>query len=165
MANIPLFIDLPITEMLERINQLIIQINSLFYNGIYGTATQFAATTVSGLQPGVVNGSVAYVGDGLKIGEITYATGVPVYYSDGMWRTFSTDAPVVAGVPSGIVVTGSMFTGYTVAGLPGAPQAGAVAYATNGLKVGESTGTGTGIPVYYSNGAWRTFSDDRPVPV
>jgi len=165
VANIPLFIDLPITEMLERLNQLIIQINTAFLGGYGLTATQFAVTTVAGLPPGVNNGSVAYVGDGLKIGEITYATGVPVYYSDGMWRTFSTDAPVVAGIPSGIVVTGSMFASYTVATLPGAPQAGAVAYATNGLKVGESPGNGTGIPVYYSNGAWRTFSDDRPVPV
>jgi len=165
VANIPLFIDLPITELLERLNQLIIQINTGFLGGYGSTATQFAVTTVAGLQPGVNNGSVAYVGDGLKIGEITYATGVPVYYSDGMWRTFSTDAPVVAGIPSGIVVTGSMFASYTVATLPGTPQAGAVAYATNGLKVGESPGSGTGIPVYYSNGAWRTFSDDRPVPV
>jgi len=40
---------------------------------------------------------------------------------------------------------------------------GAVAYATNGLKVGETTGSGTGVPVYYSNGHWRVYSTDLAV--
>lgn len=51
---------------------------------------------------------------------------------------------------------------YTVADLP-TGTSGAQAYATNGLKVGESTGNGTGVPVYYSNGAWRVWSTDAPV--
>ncbi len=40
---------------------------------------------------------------------------------------------------------------------------GQMAYATDGLKIGESTGHGTGVPVYYSNGAWRVYSTDAIV--
>jgi hypothetical protein len=51
---------------------------------------------------------------------------------------------------------------YTVSLLPIGVE-GQVAYATNGLKVGESTGHGTGVPVYYSNGLWRVYSTDAQV--
>jgi len=58
-------------------------------------------------------------------------------------------------------------TGFTVALLPSTAATGmvegAVAYATNGLKVGETTGNGTGVPVYYSNGHWRVYSTDLTV--
>ena len=57
--------------------------------------------------------------------------------------------------------------GFTVALLPSTAATGmvegAVAYATNGLKVGETTGSGTGVPVYYSNGHWRVYSTDLAV--
>jgi hypothetical protein len=57
--------------------------------------------------------------------------------------------------------------GFTVALLPSTAATGmvegAVAYATNGLKVGETTGSGTGVPVYYSNGYWRVYSTDLAV--
>ena len=59
---------------------------------------------------------------------------------------------------------------YTVATLPGisatqplGPPPGSIAYASNGRKVGEGAGSGTGVPVYYSNGAWRVFSTDAAV--
>jgi hypothetical protein len=52
---------------------------------------------------------------------------------------------------------------YTVVGLPGAPSEGQLAYATDGLKSSEIAGGGTGVPVYFSNGSWRTFYDDNPV--
>jgi hypothetical protein len=51
---------------------------------------------------------------------------------------------------------------YTVAGLP-AGIVGQLAYASNGLKVGETTGNGTGVPVYFSAGLWRVFSTDAQV--
>ena len=58
-------------------------------------------------------------------------------------------------------------TGFTVALLPSTAATGmvggAVAYATDGLKVGETTGNGTGVPVYYSNGHWRVYSTDLTV--
>jgi hypothetical protein len=42
---------------------------------------------------------------------------------------------------------------------------GLLAYCTNGRKVGEGVGAGTGVPVYYSNGVWRVFSTDSAVVV
>jgi hypothetical protein len=54
---------------------------------------------------------------------------------------------------------------FTVARLPVNPKPveGTVAYATNGRKQGEGAGTGTGVPVYYSNNQWRRYSDDTVV--
>jgi len=51
---------------------------------------------------------------------------------------------------------------YTVVGLPSGVE-GQHAYATNGRKVGEGPGAGTGVPVYFSNGSWRVFSTDLAV--
>lgn len=52
---------------------------------------------------------------------------------------------------------------FVVATLPNNPTAGQTAYATNGRKVGEGAGNGTGVPVYYSAGAWRVRATDAPV--
>jgi hypothetical protein len=52
---------------------------------------------------------------------------------------------------------------YTVATLPASPAAGSTAYASNGRKVGEGAGSGTGVPVYFSNGSWRVSSTDVAV--
>lgn len=52
---------------------------------------------------------------------------------------------------------------YTVAGLPAAGTAGRVAFATNGRKVGEGGGAGTGVPCYDDGTAWRRYSDDTTV--
>ncbi len=64
------------------------------------------------------------------------------------------------GAFSGMIKFGQ----FTVANLP---SAGAVegyqAYATNGRKVGEGGGAGTGVPVYYSNSKWRVYSTDAQV--
>jgi hypothetical protein len=54
---------------------------------------------------------------------------------------------------------------YTVAALPG-PKGlveSQTAFATNGRKVGEGPGVGTGVPIYWSAGAWRVYSTDTPV--
>jgi hypothetical protein len=61
------------------------------------------------------------------------------------------------------LVSSSLFLGsFTVATLPTASE-GAVAYCTNGRKTGEGAGVGTGVPVYYSAGAWKVFSTDATV--
>lgn len=53
---------------------------------------------------------------------------------------------------------------FTVAGLAAlVGQESERAYATNGRKVGEGAGVGTGVPVYFSAGAWRVYSTDAPV--
>lgn len=51
---------------------------------------------------------------------------------------------------------------YTYANLPSA-TVGAIAFCSNGRKVGEGPGAGTGVPVYYTTGNWRVFSTDAPV--
>jgi len=51
---------------------------------------------------------------------------------------------------------------FTVAGLPVGVE-GKTAHASNGRKIGEGAGAGTGVPVYFSAAAWRVFSTDAPV--
>ena len=51
---------------------------------------------------------------------------------------------------------------YTVALLPAGVES-YIAYATDGRKVGEGAGSGTGVPVYFSNSQWRVFSTDAQV--
>jgi hypothetical protein len=52
-----------------------------------------------------------------------------------------------------------------VAALPTAASvgAGSIAYVTNGRRVGEASGSGTGIPVYSDGTAWRTYYDNSVV--
>ena len=50
----------------------------------------------------------------------------------------------------------------TANGLSGL-TAGQQIYISNGRKVGEGTGAGTGVVAYYSNAAWRRPSDDTAV--
>jgi hypothetical protein len=57
---------------------------------------------------------------------------------------------------------------YTVANLPANMSVGAIAYATDGRKSGETAGNGTGCPVYWnglvgSQAAWCTFYDNTEV--
>jgi hypothetical protein len=42
---------------------------------------------------------------------------------------------------------------------------GMIAFCTNGRKVGEGGGAGTGVPVYYDGAAWRSFVTDAAVAV
>lgn len=59
--------------------------------------------------------------------------------------------------------TGEVFPGeYTVAFLPAVAN-GAWLYASNGRKIGEGPGAGTGVMVYGSNAAWRVPSTDAAV--
>lgn len=52
----------------------------------------------------------------------------------------------------------------TVANLPIIGQPGRMRFATDGRKVGEGPGVGTGVIVYDDGGAsWRRLSDDTAV--
>jgi hypothetical protein len=51
----------------------------------------------------------------------------------------------------------------TVAALPTSATEGQRAWALDGRKVGEQTGFGTGVEVYYSAGTWRVLSTEAPV--
>ena len=58
----------------------------------------------------------------------------------------------------------SSMDSYTVAGLATITgYEGRLAFASNGRKTGEGGGGGTGVPVYFSNAAWRVFFDDSVV--
>lgn len=61
-------------------------------------------------------------------------------------------------------VSGSNYKGvFTVATLPVSPTDGSSAFASDGRKVAEGAGSGTGVLVYYSDSSWRVFSSDAPV--
>lgn len=80
---------------------------------------------------------------------------------DGItWQSFF--QALNAAVSSGQFPTFSNLGAFTVALLPNATEP-AYAYATNGRKVGEGAGSGSGVPVYYSSGSWRVFSTDAAV--
>ena len=49
------------------------------------------------------------------------------------------------------------------ADLPATASEGSLLYVRDGLKTGQTTGNGTGVPVYFSDGAWRVFYDDSVV--
>jgi hypothetical protein len=82
--------------------------------------------------------------------------GVAQPFTSAQWQNYF-------ALQSTNALIGAILNSYTVASLPKTAQESAVAYATNGLKVGESAGKGTGVPVYYSNGKWRVFSGDTQV--
>jgi len=58
--------------------------------------------------------------------------------------------------------SGLAIPNYLVASLPVGIE-GQLAYALDGRKIGEGSGAGTGVPVFYSNGFWRTYSTNNPV--
>lgn len=53
----------------------------------------------------------------------------------------------------------------TFASLPAAGQVGRSRFVTDGRKVGEGAGAGTGVPAYDDGVAWRRTSDDTTVAV
>jgi Ice-binding-like len=85
---------------------------------------------------------------------------------------FSSTPTVTSLTATGAIVAGTTLqTGsFTVASLPAGIE-GQIAYATNGRKVGEGPGNGTGVPVYYSAdldgsppfSGWHVFSTDALV--
>lgn len=70
---------------------------------------------------------------------------------------------VAAAAAAAAAVSGSGII-TTVALLPAGTE-GLRAFATNGRKIGEGGGSGSGVPVYYSAGQWRVVSSDQVVQV
>ncbi len=84
---------------------------------------------------------------------------------DAAYQAAVSAAPGTAEVVAGAGLQGggqvgpnvglSLYAAVTgVATLPTSANAGDWAYATDGRKVGESSGAGTGVPVWWSNGHW-----------
>lgn len=71
------------------------------------------------------------------------------------------NAPSFAGASFTAAIALSTFI---VSTLP-AGTFGGLIHVSNARKIGEASGSGTGVIAYYSNGAWRRMSDDTPVAV
>ncbi len=101
---------------------------------------------------GVTTAAVTSVAS--KTGAVTLVQGD----ISGLVAALAAKAPLASPVFTGTV----KLPAYTVATLPvGAEEQ--LAYATDGRKVGEGAGVGTGVPVYFSNGQWRVFATDAQV--
>lgn len=101
--------------------------------------------------------ATAYVQSGGLHQWLTAPSGIagnPITFTQVMTLTLSGRLETIGPMKPGT---------YTVAALPAMPPDGSMAYASNGRKVGEGVGAGTGVPVYYSGGAWRVFSTDAAV--
>ncbi len=84
---------------------------------------------------------------------------IPVQSFDvGAMETNGWYRSVGGGIGGGGPYRGS----FTVAQLPTGNDKD-TAYALNGLKIGESSGAGTGVLVYFSLTKWRVISTDAPV--
>lgn len=81
----------------------------------------------------------------------------------------STQVVALGGVGGGGPLSGNvavrLYQGMTqVASLPTTGNTeGDFAYATDGRKVGEAAGSGTGVPVWWSNGAWHAIDSGAVV--
>ena len=64
-----------------------------------------------------------------------------------------------------VVGTAYSFAEYTVSELPSTLTEFQLGYASNALKSGETSGNGTGCPVWYdpSSSQWKTFYDNSVV--
>ena len=119
------------------------------YNTFLGYQTALGITTgsnntilgsrVSGLSAGLTGAIILAIGDGTIILD----------YNNTAASAWSFIKPLIP--PKS-----------TVAALPTGIE-GMIAYSTNGRKVGEGAAAGTGVPVYFSNGNWRTLSADAAV--
>jgi hypothetical protein len=64
-----------------------------------------------------------------------------------------------AAIAGGFIASAGSFT---VAALPAGVES-QFAYASNGRKIGEGPGAGTGLWVYFSLSQWRVVNTDAPV--
>lgn len=96
-------------------------------------------------------------------GDIGNASGA--YESPNIYGNAAGEISIGTTSPSAkLDVNGTVKPGrYTVATLPTSPGEAAHAFATDGVKTGETTGSGTGVPVYYSGSQWRVAGTDQPV--
>lgn len=127
--------------------------------------------TTGEVETGVIKAKALNFGVDTAGKEIVYGYGSAGQTNFGKHVFYDGKTTILAtlGVPDGLAVAVAIQSTYTItpgrftfAQLPNTEN-GATAYCTNGRKIGEAAGAGTGVPVYYSNGAWRTYSNDAVV--
>ena len=82
---------------------------------------------------------------------VCYTSGVPLALT-------VSGATSVVTMPAGTSTDGTARIGrYTVATLPTPGTTARCAFASNGRKLGQAAGAGTGVPVWDDGAAWRTY--------
>lgn len=121
----------------------------------------YTSIIVSGIKDGGITYGVDVSGKSLS-----YGYGYPSATHFGRHDFYDGKGGLVFSVtPNGTTTEGVLeYKSYTRANLPAA-RVGAIAWCSDGRKVGEGPGAGTGVPVYCTPGNWRTFSTDAPVQV
>lgn len=109
--------------------------------------------------------STGPISDVSVFGNLDLYSAGPVAFSDG-------GAATATNYGGFDVVLGGLranLANFTYANLPAAASTaaytGSVAYCTDGRKVWEGAGAGTGVPVYFAGGVWRVFSADTAVAI
>lgn len=110
---------------------------------------------------GVITNNGAPINSGGTVTSVASKTGA-VTLVEGDVTNLTTDLAAKAPLASPLFTGKVGLPKYTVVTLPVGAE-GYLAYATNGRKVGEGAGNGTGVPVYFSNTQWRVFSTDAQV--
>lgn len=112
-----------------------------------------------------VNGKSMTIGYGYA-GVVNYGK---IDFYDGKTTVLMSITKTQTIVNNDLLVKGAIISdtlvlhkGYTYATLPACIDGG-ICYCTNGRKVGQGAGAGTGVMVYYSAGAWRNFVTDAVV--
>lgn len=136
-------------------------LDAVWWNGTSGLWYPTGNGMIDFSNPAHANKTLDHIDDGTSYSRVPAAT-----VADGIITTTS----LGSGLSGYVSKSGSDMTGplglpqYAYASLP-AGATGRLAFCTNGLKVGETTGSGTGVPVYYSAGSWRVFATDSPVAI
>lgn len=114
------------------------------------------------------NGGYKFINNGYGYGNIT-SSGKQIMYASntGIAGGVAVLVPALSIDLSNANVLISKFLNlgnFTYASLP-VGTSGDIAYCTNGRKIGETTGNGTGVMVCYSNAIWRTLATDTVVTI
>jgi len=109
------------------------------------------------------------------LGGVKVSTTSGLSVTSGSLSIAPATASVIGGVKQGTNVTiagdgtlsviGVSPISYAFADLPTGTINGSMIFVTNGRKVGEAAGHGTGVPAYWSTENWRVFSTDQPVQI
>jgi hypothetical protein len=134
-----------------------------------------AAVALSGQYSDLLNAPAAYnlpIATAGQLGGIKVGTGLNI--QSGVLNVAPATSSAAGGVKPGTNITiaadgtisaiNNVAPSFTYSELQVIGNtAGTFVYVSNGRKVGETAGNGTGVMAYWSAGYWRVFSTDNPV--